>query len=426
MGSIIIIIFVIICIVCVIADKISEIIREREELRRLRCEEYTFSKENRELRQKIDSYRDTNACLSTELQKYKDNEIAFSPLIRELRHELDVCKNTNARLSAELQNHKDNEKNILSSNLVSMPWLAGMMADYLTYDLEVEAQKLDWGKNIQREKKVASIRQLRAEAKATIEEAKIAAYQLEYLKTLFPVIDEIIETEYADLHVRTTIPEGDSTRQYLSSEEWQALSVSERNQLALDRYISSHRKTKWQIGRDYENAVSYEYRQKGYTVDNCGSYLGLSDMGRDIIAKKDGVTIIIQCKYWSKEKTIHEKHIFQLYGTLVSYCIEHSLPFDSVHGVFVTNTTLSDVAKNVAQFLGIRIAEHHPMTEYPRIKCNIGHDEEGHPIRIYHLPMDDQYDSTKIDSPGEFYAFTVEEAESNGFRRAYRWHGIET
>lgn len=386
-----IIFFLIIAAGYTIAEKIAEIKNQREELHYLRNENRNFSIKNKELLCEIDSY-----------------------------------KNANTRLSTGLQNHKDNQENILSSNLVSMPWLAGMMADYLTYDLEVEAQKLDWGKNIQREKKVASIRQLRAEAKAAIEEAKIAAYQLEYLKTLFPVVDEIIETEYTDLHVSTTIPEGDSTRQYLSSEEWQSLSVSERNQLALDRYISSHRKTKWQIGRDYENAVSYEYRQKGYSVDNCGSYLGLSDMGRDIIAKRDGVTLIIQCKYWSKDKTIHEKHIFQLYGTLVSYCIEQNIPLDSVHGVFVTNTALSDVAKNVAQFLGIRIAEHHPITEYPRIKCNIGHDEEGHPIKIYHLPMDDQYDSTKIDSPGEFYAFTVEEAERNGFRRAYHWHRTET
>ena len=35
--------------------------------------------------------------------------------------------------------------------------------------------------------------------------------------------------------------------------------------------------------------------------------------------------------------------------------------------------------------------------------------------------MDEQYDMIKIDKPGEFYAFTVKEAEDAGFRRAYKY-----
>ena len=49
--------------------------------------------------------------------------------------------------------HKANLSSLLSSNLTAMPWLAGMISDYLTYDFEVEAKKLEWGHNIQREKK---------------------------------------------------------------------------------------------------------------------------------------------------------------------------------------------------------------------------------------------------------------------------------
>lgn len=37
--------------------------------------------------------------------------------------------------------------------------------------------------------------------------------------------------------------------------------------------------------------------------------------------------------------------------------------------------------------------------------------------------MDQQYDKVKIEKPGEFYAFTVYEAEANGFKRAFKWHG---
>lgn len=42
---------------------------------------------------------------------------------------------------------------ILTRNLTAMPYLAGMMADYLTYDIEVLAKKLDWGTNQAREKR---------------------------------------------------------------------------------------------------------------------------------------------------------------------------------------------------------------------------------------------------------------------------------
>lgn len=305
------------------------------------------------------------------------------------------------------------------SHKETMPWLAGMMADYLTYDIETLAKKLDWGENKERAKKVISIREIRAEAKRRIEEAKLATYQLDYLKTLYPALEDILEVEYNELNYTGDIPEGDPVRNYLTKEEWTALSASEKNQLALDRYIESHKKSKWQIGRDYELSVAYEYANQGYIVDTHGSYMGLEDMGRDIIAKKDGITTIVQCKYWSKEKLIHENHIFQLFGSIVSYCTENNVDKNNISGVLVTNIKASDTAIKVAQYLGIKISEEHAMTEFPRIKCNIGHSDLGDE-HIYHLPMDEQYDSTKIDKPGEFYAFTVKEAEQAGFRRAYK------
>ena len=54
----------------------------------------------------------------------------------------------------------------------------------------------------------------------------------------------------------------------------------------------------------------------------------------------------------------------------------------------------------------------------PRIKCNISRGGE----RIYHLPFDQQYDTTVITpNTGELWAQTVAEAETAGFRRAWRW-----
>lgn len=56
-----------------------------------------------------------------------------------------------------------------------------------------------------------------------------------------------------------------------------------------------------------------------------------------------------------------------------------------------------------------------PKGDYPMIKCNIN---DGN--KIFHLPFDQQYYRTLIDKPGEFYAWTIEEAVQAGFRRAYK------
>ena len=167
------------------------------------------------------------------------------------------------------------------------------------------------------------------------------------------------------------------------------------------------------------------YSTLGYEVDYNGSYSGLDDLGRDLICKKGNQVSIIQCKYWSTVKQIHEKHIFQLYGTLVSYCIENNRNIKEIIGILITNIELSDRAKKYAKYLGILYIEKTEIGEYPMIKCNIGRDQFGNMTKIYHLPFDQQYDKTKISKDGECYAFTVQEAEEKGFRRACKWFASE-
>lgn len=249
-------------------------------------------------------------------------------------------------------------------------------------------------------------------------------YQLAYLLQLFPNLEDVIETDYNDLPIIevSELSEYDRSRDWLSKEEYQSLGSIERNQLALDRYVASHNKTKWQIGRDYELSVGYRYSKQGFTVDYFGSYMGLEDLGRDLICKKDGKVLIVQCKYWSQIKEIHEKHVTQLYGTMISYCIEHNISQEFVQGVLITNISLSKMAKQMAEYLNIKYKENYALEEFPRIKCNINY-RDGMQTKIYHLPFDQQYDATKIDQSGEFYAMTVQEAENAGFRRAFKWFG---
>lgn len=387
---------------------------------------------NKTLQREIDSLKNELSNLKkkhAELTKEYDAATSKLSYLSKLKKTVEKQKEDfhslfedHIQLKRELARHSENLETLLSSQKASMPWLAGMIADFMTYDLELEAKKLEWGHNVQREKKVASIREIRAEATQRIKENREAFYQLSYLRELYPSVDAILSDDYKPDLPQSVTSGFDPARSYLSSEEWHRLPQAERDQLALDRYVHSHSKSKWQIGRDYELSVGYEYIQKGYQVDTHGSYMGLRDLGRDIIASGSDRILIIQCKHWSESKTIHEKHIYQLYGTTISFQIEHPDIQVPVCGVFVTTASLSPVAKKAAKMLGISVVEHHKMIDFPRIKCNIGHNTSGSHSMIYHLPMDDQYDTTKIDKPGEFYAFTVQEAVEKGFRRAYGWH----
>jgi hypothetical protein len=67
--------------------------------------------------------------------------------------------------------------------------------------------------------------------------------------------------------------------------EYQKLFVAERNQLALDRWRRT-RRTRWEIGRDYERFIGYTYETLGYDVTFTGAIEGLQDMGRDVIARR--------------------------------------------------------------------------------------------------------------------------------------------
>lgn len=117
------------------------------------------------------------------------------------------------------------------------------------------------------------------------------------------------------------------------------------------------------------------YESKGYNVLFNGALKGLEDFGRDIIAENKNEILIIQCKYWKKERIIHENHIFQLYGTTILKKIElrkqHKVN-KKIVGILITSTTLSLEAKMVAKELGIKVIEDENFDKtYPCIKCNI-------------------------------------------------------
>lgn len=187
-------------------------------------------------------------------------------------------------------------------------------------------------------------------------------------------------------------------------------------QAALDKYIQSTDKTTWQIGRDYELYVGQKYITKGYSVEFYGITHGFEDRGIDLIARNKMHTLFIQCKYWSQDKVIHENAIHQFYGSTIGFCREKGIPVDSAVPVFVTNITLTEQAKDTSSTLGVQLVQRFKMEEFPRVKCCI-QVVNGSPKKVYFLPFDKNYDWAMPTSPGETFAWSVQEAESLGFKR---------
>ena len=75
----------------------------------------------------------------------------------------------------------------------SCKYISRLMADYETYEFEVLAKELDWGHAQRRMDKVASIREIRADARNLIEEAKLSEYRLTYLFSLFPDLEQYLD-----------------------------------------------------------------------------------------------------------------------------------------------------------------------------------------------------------------------------------------
>jgi hypothetical protein len=326
------------------------------------------------------------------------------------------------RLAKTVEEGQKLLETMLENRFAGIEILAEAWADYELARGKIEASELATKKH----PAYSSAEVVRVKSKELAAMRKRAKY-LEQLLKLYewhaPWLTELRDLEEEESYAKLASVDGDQAEDpvagWLTKEEWAALAPAERNQRALDRYWKA-RKTKWQVGRDYERYIGYLYEQDGYDVAYYGIEKGLEDLGRDVIATKDGEIDVVQCKRWSAERTIHEKHIFQLFGTVTAFRIDN--PDAIVAGRFVTTTKLSDRARAFAERLEIRVDEGFAFDErYPCIKCNVSmRDGE----KIYHLPFDQMYDVTVVRRErGEFYARTVKEAEDAGYRRAFRWHG---
>ncbi|MCR4291093.1 MAG: restriction endonuclease [Candidatus Scalindua sp.] len=378
----------------------------------------------------------TNDKIKLEAES-KERLDGFSQKVKKTKDEYDLKEKL---WNEQIQKDKDEIQELAKQKSMGFPWLAEAYADYFALK-DRETEKYLMHKKHPAYTASETVRIIKNEKKELLRENKVVRYKINYFEKLFPWLSELIaddEDEYIPVRIDSDIKDDnnkDRVKDFLTPEEYKNLPSVERNQMALDRYLKNRNKSKWAIGRDYEMYVGYLFEQTGYSIEYKGIIDGFDDLGRDVIAINDGEVCIIQCKCWAQYKEIHEKHIFQLFGTTMEYWIKNFnnyrmpktfeefakfLKESKLRPIFFTSTSLSDKAKEMANALSVEIIENEPLGVFPRIKCNINNDEYGQ-TKIYHLPMDQQYDRTIIGNrTGEFYAFTVKEAEDAGFRRAFR------
>jgi len=242
---------------------------------------------------------------------------------------------------------------------IGFPWLASAWADYLRLcDLKI-SDYLEY-KSHPAKKAAEQVREVAAKRRVTEQLWRVLKYKLEYYESLFPWLIDFNGDDLDDLICQLVKKregqevesgdEDDPAEHWLTPAEYNELSDAEKYQRALDRYWQK-RKTRWEIGRDYERYIGYTYECRGWQVYYQGIVEGLQDLGRDLIATSGSLAEVIQCKHWSQERRIHEKHVFQLYGTLVAYKIDHP---GNAHATLITSTTLSDRAKQFANALGVK------------------------------------------------------------------------
>lgn len=402
----------------------QELQLKSDELQKLESEISQREATLKELNDAVSHYELLKKDSQQELKYQQQRKLQLDELDQKLAERHRNCVFLETDLSSrqkKLDEQEDFIHKLLNSNPATAPFFAKQFADYLHLQDLKDVNYLQ-AKPHPAFTAAEKVREIAAQKRTLQQQCKLQEYQLTLYETIFPWLSDFKEISSEDLQQfaeSEIAPESEysSLKKWLSPQEYRSLSSADRLQLALERY-SKRQKSNWQIGIEYERYVGYCYEKKGYRVRYNGATEGLEDMGRDLIISKDKKMYVIQCKRWSVEKTIHEKHIFQLYGTTILQKMEH--PDCTVGSLFITTTSLSDLAKSCADYLDITVVENFPLKEYPLIKCNVSKDGD----QIYHLPFDQQYDRVIINpSDGDFYASTIAEAESKGFRHAWRWSG---
>lgn len=90
--------------------------------------------------------------------------------------------------------------------------------------------------------------------------------------------------------------------------------------------------------REFEELVGEAYRRQGYTVTETGG--GGADGGVDLILKKNGENLLVQCKHWKMDK-VGVKVVRELYGVVAAE--------SASGGIVISSGSFTQEAKDFAR-----------------------------------------------------------------------------
>lgn len=143
----------------------------------------------------------------------------------------------------DLQLKEEAFRKLVQEKTVGFPWLTEVISEFEKYiDLD--------NAHFFRHKKHAAIKASEIVAKISKEkkylkkELKLAQNFVAYYETLFPWLRDYVDENLNDILIRVREEknikkEEDPVQHYMKNEEYYSLSSTERNQLALDRYLNS-------------------------------------------------------------------------------------------------------------------------------------------------------------------------------------------
>jgi len=115
------------------------------------------------------------------------------------------------------------------------------------------------------------------------------------------------------------------------------------------RSLETIRKMNW---RQFEELVGEAYRRQGYSVEeNQGAG---PDDGVDLVLRKSGDLVLIQCKHWKVSK-VDVRIVRELYGVMAA----RSVP----HGAVITSGMFTQEAKNFAAGKTIDLVDGYQLLE---------------------------------------------------------------
>jgi restriction system protein len=123
---------------------------------------------------------------------------------------------------------------------------------------------------------------------------------------------------------------------------------------------------------EFEEIIAEAYRRQGYQVKECGG--NGPDGGVDIILKKEGETVLVQCKHWEADQ-VGVKIVRELYGVLAANDAKRGIVITTgrftrdaemfAHGKPIDLICGNELSRLVSQ--GQKEVEPKPIIEKPKI-----------------------------------------------------------